>query len=351
MTRIGLDTKFVDGVTWWGGPLDTLRAVAALGFEGVHVRTIDEIAPALDPAALDDFAALATELGLYVQMGVGKSNPYMTAELPRVRELGDGDYMLGMRRMIEASAVRGWTQLWTALGGFKRLPGLFFTDRFRTDTDWADQLAASTEFLRRLAPVLRETGTRLNIETHEEVTTFEIVRIIEEVGPDVLGVCLDPGNLLVRGEVPLDAIERVAPYVHTTHLRDAALIREDGALVRFLAPCGEGVIDWDAALDLLLTANPALDLSIEPIGAVRAEMRAHVADPVWLAGHPDLTDSALAELDRLAAAHEARIAAGGADDVDELRRRRSDAEIEAFAMRCAVYLRAALARREQEVVR
>lgn len=346
MNRVGADVKFGEGVSPWGGPLDSLRAISALGLEGVNVRTLDEIAPTLDRGILTDFAQLAAELGLYVEMGVGKVNPYMTAELPRVRDLGDGSYLAGMQRMIRTCADYGWTETWTAIGGYKPYPGIFFTDRFRSDADWADQLAATEKFLLRLAPVLRETGVRLNLETHEEITTFELLCLIESVGDDVLGVCLDPGNLAVRAEVPLEGIARIAPYVHSTQLRDAALWRTDEGISRFLAPCGEGVIDWDAALDLVLTESPDLNLTIEPIGVVRAEMKLHTGDPVWRAGHPDLTDAALAELNELAAGYQERAARGEAEDIAALRALRPERAVDDFALRCAAHLREVLARRD-----
>jgi sugar phosphate isomerase/epimerase len=62
-----------------------------------------------------------------------------------------------------------------------------------------------------LAPVLREQGCRIDLETHEEITTHEVVALISAVGPDVLGVTFDPANVVVRGEDPLAAAQRVAP--------------------------------------------------------------------------------------------------------------------------------------------
>lgn len=350
--RIGTDVKFIDGSTPWGDGIAALHAIKAAGLDGVNLRTLDELSPTLDRGALDDFAAAADDLDLYVEMGVGKVNPYMTAELPRVRDLGAGSYLAGMERMIETCAAYGWTETWTAIGGFKPYPGLFFTDRFRTDTDWADQLSATEGFLRRLAPALRANGVRLNLETHEEITTFELLRLIDAVGDDVLGVCLDPANLAVRAEVPLEAIARIAPHVRTTQLRDAALLHTfdetTGTTVisRFIAPCGAGIVDWDAALDILLAHAPELNLTIEGIGPVRAEMRLHTELPVWLDGHPDLTPEALAELHRLAEVYEKRADDGEAETLAELRAlRTAPGEHDRFVARCAAHLRERLAAR------
>ncbi|BBH69076.1 sugar phosphate isomerase [Actinoplanes sp. OR16] len=300
MTAVGSDIRYsFGGHDLWKDGFELLDSLTEQGLDGCNIRTLDELAPTLDQGYLAELAAHADQRGLYVEMGIGKVNPFMTAELPRVRALGDGDYLAGMTRMIETCARHGWTTLWTACGGIKGYPGIYATDRFRTDVDWSEQLRVTEAFLRRLAPVLRANGCRLGIETHEEITTFEVIRLVEAAGPDVLGICLDPGNLPANGESPSAGIERVAPYVISTQLRDVALFQENPDLVRFLAPCGDGVIDWAWALDLLLTANPQLNLTIEGIGGIRGELHAQVTDPVWLAGHPDLSAGELTELGSL----------------------------------------------------
>ncbi|GAA3661972.1 sugar phosphate isomerase/epimerase [Nocardioides ginsengisoli] len=321
MTRIGADVKFEDGGSRLGDdPVKTLVALADLGFEGILVRTLDEAFPTLDPGAIAEFAAEARARGMFVQAGVGKVNPFMTAELPRVRDLGDGSYLAGMERMIAICAEQGWTEAWSATGGFKHeLPAPHCFDRFRTDVDWADQLASTGRFLRLLAPSLRAHGVRINLETHEEITTFEILRLIEEVGDDVLGVCLDPANLPVRGELVTDAVRRVARHVHMTHLRDAVLVETDEGLSRFLAPVGQGLIDWPDLLGRVLAAAPELDLVIEGIGGSRAEMLLQLDDPRWRAAHPDMTDADAAALRAQAAAYGGLVATGRAPDLDALR--------------------------------
>ena len=321
MTRIGADVKFEDGVSLLGDdPVKTLVALADLGFEGILVRTLDEAFPTLDPGAIAEFSAEARARGMFVQAGVGKVNPYMTAELPRVRDLGDGSYLAGMERMIAICAEQGWTEAWSATGGYKHeLPAPYCFDRFRTDVDWADQLASTARFLTLLAPALRGNGVRINLETHEEITTFEILRLIEEVGDDVLGVCLDPANLPVRGELVTDAVRRVASHVHLTHLRDAVLVPTAEGLSRFLVPVGRGLIDWPDLLGRVLAAQPGLDLVIEGIGGSRAEMLLQLDDPRWRAAHPDMTDADAAALRAQAAAYDGLVAAGRAPGIDALR--------------------------------
>ncbi|GIM91588.1 sugar phosphate isomerase/epimerase family protein [Paractinoplanes toevensis] len=338
MNPIGLDVKLeaTYGPPPWKDLFDALERVKALGLDGVNVRTLFEVSPTLDPGYLREIRARADELGMYLEFGLGKVNPYMTAEFPHIRALGDGSYLAGMEKLIGAAGAIGVRNLWTATGGFKpNFNGYFSTDRFRTDTTWTEQLAATSKFLKLLAPALRDHGCRLNLETHEEITTFELVRLVEAVGPDVLGICFDSANVLVRGEDPIAAARRAAPYVHSTQLRDAALVVTDEGISRFLAPCGEGVIDWAVLLPTLLDANPGLNLTIEPIGVIRAEMTLHPYDPVWLAGHPDLTAAEISEIYRLAHRYQG-------PGLDELRTPDPDFTFDVFATRCADHLRQAL---------
>ena len=348
MTRVGADVKFLEGASLLGDdPWTTLVAVHELGFEGILVRTVDEAFPTLDSGAIDEFAQEAARRGMFVQLGLGKVNPYMTAELPRIRDLGGGSYLDGMVRLIELCAAHGWNEAWTATGGFKHdLPAPFCFDRFRTDADWSDQLAAIARLLRMLAPALRANGVRLNLETHEEITTFEILRLIDEVGADVVGVCLDPGNLMVRGEVPDEAIARVAPYTHMTHLRDAVLAPTDDGLARFLMPVGEGVVDWGALLDAVLAADPGIDLAIEGIGGSRAEMVLQPQDARWRNAHPDLTDRDIRALASLADGYAADAAAGRSPSLADLRLERPEGpDYRDFLTRSLATLQEAVAHR------
>ena len=80
-----------------------LERAHAMGLEGVYFRSVMDVSPTLDRGLLAEVRSCADELGLYLQMGLAKVNPYAAAEAPQVRRLGDGDYTRGMVRMIEAA--------------------------------------------------------------------------------------------------------------------------------------------------------------------------------------------------------------------------------------------------------
>jgi hypothetical protein len=83
---------------------DALRSLDVcheLGLDGIFFRTVLEMSPRLDHVELREIRAHADELGLYLEAGLGKVNPYALAEAPEIRAAGDGDTRLGFERMLQ----------------------------------------------------------------------------------------------------------------------------------------------------------------------------------------------------------------------------------------------------------
>lgn len=319
--RVGSDALKLPGSGTLSPP-EQLRQAADHGLEGLFFRTMLHMTPTLDRGLLRETREEADRLGMYLESGLGKVNPFGLPETPEVRALGDGDTVLGFRRMMEAAAEIGITELWVATAGIKPYPGRFAYDRFRTDVSWVDQLAATEKFLKRLAPIARDLGLHLNAETHEEITSFELVRLVEAVGPDVMGITYDTANPLQRAEHPARTAQRVAPYVRQTHLKDAGLFHDPHGIREQMRPNGQGVVDLHWILPALYAANPDQNLSLEIAAAriarspqpaarpVKATTGIALYDPVWLEGHPDLTVPELVDYIRLVQDYEARVNAG-----------------------------------------
>lgn len=277
------------------------------GLDGVSFKTITDLSPTLDPGALKAVREYADALNLHLEVGLGRINPYNTAESPEIRILGDGDYRRGFERMIDACCAIGCTEMLAGTGTWKDFPGRMAFDRFRTDVSWNEQLQATQRFLATLAPHLRDCGGRVNIETHEEITSFEVVRLVESIGPDVIGITFDPANVIARCEDPVAAARRIAPYVHLMHAKDVILFFNSAGLVRQPRPCGEGIVDWNTILPILGAHAPNLHLAIEDH---KGFMPLEIYDETWLASHPDLTTAEMAQVVRLAHTSEERIANG-----------------------------------------
>ncbi|MEU6658848.1 sugar phosphate isomerase/epimerase family protein [Streptomyces sp. NPDC046821] len=320
--RIGIDGRKIPEARE-RGPLGTLDHARSLGLDGVFFRTVLDMTPTLDQGLLADVRAHADDIGLYLEAGLGKVNPYASPETPETRRIGDGDIVLGFRRMMEACAAIGCRELWVGTANYKDVyTGRLAFDRFRTDVEWTEQLAATTRFLEQLAPIARDLGIHLNLETHEEITSFELVRIIEKVGADVLGIVFDTGNVLHRVEHPVWAARRVAPYVRQTHIKDAALIHGDGGVCYQMRPCGTGVVPFDELLKVIAEANPTVNLTIEndearEPGVDPLIMLIELYGPEFLRGHPDLTTEEFAAYHELLRSYEERVRSGAVPDLAE----------------------------------
>ena len=118
----------------------------------------------------------------------------------------------------------------------------------------------------------------------------------------------------MRLEDPMRAVERLAPRVLCTHVKDCVLSRTPRGLAWQARPIGSGVLPMTDILAVLL-ANPLLRLSIE------LHPRTYdlpINDPAWLAFFPDLHAESLAAVVRLADLSESRFASGYLDRLEEV---------------------------------
>jgi sugar phosphate isomerase/epimerase len=316
--RVGSDTDKLPDEVKKQGAFAVLDYLKQRGFDGAFFRLMLDLSPTLDPGELKEIRAHADSLDLFLDSGIGWVNPYNTPERPEIRRFGNGDYRLAIEKMISAARLINCTELWAVSAhSIHGDPFYVSYDRFRTDVSWNDQLEAMEKFIALLAPMLRDLGCRLNLETHGDETSFEALRLIEKSGQDILGVTLDTGNLPLQADVPMNAIKRLAPYVHLTHCKDGILYRSQEGMNQQIRSLGEGVIDWRSAIEILNAHQPELHLSIEDY---RAENLLLWSTPKYRNEYPDLTDKEIADFESLADICEKRIKSGTIQGVEEFRK-------------------------------
>lgn len=346
--RVGVDGRKIPEAAE-GGPIRSFDHARELGLDGLFFRTVLEMSPTLDSGELREIRAHADALGMYCETGLGKVNPYATPEAPELRAIGDGDILKGFERMLRACREIDCTEVWVGTANYKSAyRGHLAYDRFRTDVTWEEQLQATERFLHKLAPIARDLDIHMNVETHEEITTWEVVRLVEAVGSDVLGVTFDVANVLQRGEDPVAAAHRVAPYVRQTHLKDFALMFAEDGVLRQARPCGQGVVDYETILPLICRDRPqhlnALNLTIEN-SSVHSRGLIDIWHPAWMPAHPDLPPAEVAQFFRLVKGWEDRAARGEAPTFDEYEAGPHDyAHMVRFIQESAAHVRAICAR-------
>ena len=200
-------------------PLSLVGAFEATRELGVDVFQICDYAPleAMGDAELADAAAAARDLGLTIELGTKGIEP------DRLRRF------LARACVFDATLVRSM---------------LYGPDSHPTLAEAEEQLRSALEWY-------EASGVVLALETYEQVATADLVALVETIGSDSLGICLDPANVVARLERPRDCVELTAPFVKNVHSKDFAFARQPG-WVGFTyggAAMGEGLHDYPHLLD------------------------------------------------------------------------------------------------------
>ena len=94
-------------------------------------------------------------------------------------------------------------------------------------------------------------------------TPLTLLRTIEDIGLDNLGVNLDTANLILYGRGnPVDALEVVGKYVRNLHIKDGKF-PADGHSLGKEVPFGEGWADFDRIIQKLYSLGFTGELIIE----------------------------------------------------------------------------------------
>ncbi len=204
-------------------PLDLpamLRKTRELGGE---VFQICDYAPILsyNSAQLRDLKSLADELGIALELGTKGIAP---AHLANFLRLADA---------LGAKVVRGMVN----------------TPAHRPTLSEAEAL------LKQALPDYESAGVKIGLETYEQLSSRNLVSLVEAVGSPSLGICLDPANCVAALENPIEVIDRCAPYVVNLHVKDFAFTRRGGWVGFTLegAELGSGLLDYDY---LIKAVNP-----------------------------------------------------------------------------------------------
>lgn len=109
------------------------------------------------------------------------------------------------------------------------------------------------------------SGLILAIENYEAFTTDEFVQIVESIGTDWAGICLDTANSFGALEGPDVVVEKLGPYTVNVHLKDFKVRRADHMMGFQIsgAPVGQGRLDVAWLFDRLGPRSGDLSAIIE----------------------------------------------------------------------------------------
>jgi len=127
----------------------------------------------------------------------------------------------------------------------------------------ADPLYAGTlEALQAVVAYCQSLGLHFCFETGQE-TPITLLRTIEDLGTDNLGVNLDPANLLLYGKAnPIDALDIIGAFVRGVHAKDGDY-PTNGRELGKEKPLGEGRVNFPVLIPKLKRLGYRGALTIE----------------------------------------------------------------------------------------
>ena len=215
-----------------------------------------------DEAAIRQIRAHADGLGIKLQVAFGSVCPTSQSFNATLGPLEEQ-----VSRALKASQIFSATCMRCILGGVPERPQIEM------------HIDNMIKAVRGMRSRIVDSGIKLAVENHGgDLQAREMKMMIEAVGTDVMGVCLDSGNPVWMLEDPHMTLEMLIPHAETSHVRDSAVWKvPEGIAVRWVN-MGEGNVDIDGWIRKFIAAKPGLPIIFENL--VSANPRIHaIYDP------------------------------------------------------------------------
>jgi sugar phosphate isomerase/epimerase len=246
--KLGIDLFSLRAQKWT--PIQYLDYCANRKVQVVHFSEIRFIG-SLEPENLRQVRQHAESLGLEVEIGMRSICP---SSKMFDSKGGTGEEQLS--KMLDAAHTVGSKIVRAVLGsGEDRRPGPIET-----------HIADMVRVLKNSRAKATDLGIKIAIENHAgDMQARELRMLVEDAGPDFVGVCLDSGNPLWTIEDPHLTLDTLHKYVLTSHVRDSAVWKTDqGAAVTWVQ-MGRGNVDIDSYVRKFVSLCPGKPLSLESI--------------------------------------------------------------------------------------
>jgi sugar phosphate isomerase/epimerase len=226
--KIGFDNFSIRGFRW-KAPRQ-IEYAATLKIDVLFISDLDSY-ESLEDAYLRDQAKKARDLGLEIYAG-GWSICPTSKNFRNKWGTAEEHLALGIR-------------VAKALGSpvYRCLLGK--ADDRKTEGGIDARIEDTVKVLKSQRSRAMDAGVKIAIENHAgDMQAWELVRLIEEAGPEYVGATMDSGNSTWTLEDPRQALELLGPHALVCGLRDSMIWENaDGAVVQWTAP-GDGLIDW-----------------------------------------------------------------------------------------------------------
>ncbi len=247
--RLGYDTYSLRA--WNLKALEHLEFAAQHGCNALQISSLGDF-ESLEEAHLRRVRERAEELGILLDAGTGCICP--SARAWRSRKETPEEHL---RRALRVAQAVGARSLRCYLGDLE--------DRLHPN-GIEFHMENTIRVLQAVRETALETGVRIALENHSgDLQAWECRQIIEEVGTDAAGACLDTGNPIWCAEHPEVTLEVLGPVAVTTHVRDTALFAHPRGCAAHWTALGDGCIDMVKLASLQKRLCPQAPLHLEII--------------------------------------------------------------------------------------
>src|SRR5262249_43332388 len=196
MLRFGLDMYSLRSQGW--NPFDQLDFGARWGVRVAHYSEI-RLLGGLDPDHLRKVRAHADALGIDLELGMLSICPSAG-----IFDASKGSAEAQIEAMLPAARILGSPFVRCVVGR---------ADDRRSPGGIEARIADTVRVLNSVRSKVVDAGLKLAIENHAgDMQGRELKALVEEAGPDFVGVCIDAGNPVWAIEDPHLTLECLAPY-------------------------------------------------------------------------------------------------------------------------------------------
>jgi sugar phosphate isomerase/epimerase len=260
-TPMGLNTYCLRALKWNDRQL--LEYAASLKLDAIFLQ--DSLDPATAQAShWTEVKAMAKDLGLHLETGGGgvfvKSPDNFDGAVENLR------YQITRAKAMGSPVVR----INISAGRSSLPPGP--TDPI---------LASVVRIFKAVKPQLTDAGMKIALEVHKDFQAWEFRNLVEEAGPDFVGIYMDTGNPVFVLEHPLTTLETLSPYVVTLHLRDSVVYEHKRGVAVQWVPLGEGTVNFPEYMAKARQLCPNVYVYIKPITGRPPEVLPYLEPGFW----------------------------------------------------------------------
>ncbi|TVS14443.1 MAG: xylose isomerase [Planctomycetaceae bacterium] len=144
------------------------------------------------------------------------------------------------------------------------MPGRRY-EQFKSLAEVREAEANAVKMLELAAPIVTKHRVNLAVENHKDQRIDERLSLYKHLSCEFIGATVDTGNSFALLDDPYGAIEALAPYAFTVHLKDQSLRENAEGFLLGDIPLGQGGFDLKRMVAILKRAKPNIRMTLELI--------------------------------------------------------------------------------------